>query len=245
MTIRCAHCGEELLGAVNRCWRCGKPHVLHSGVDGLPPVRIDPSSFALAAELLPEGPAEPSAVSLPTDANEVPIALIAEASEPLNRFHLNRHSPLNTSREPSAHADAPSARTGEYHPFQNRIVRRGSPFRDAKPTRLRAASANPEATQPQDPPGGQRTNLASVAAQLSLPLAVAALVLTGILPIGGLVIACLSMSMAVWGLSSRRWLAATLGLLLGCLAFTVHVVLIAHQLDLQFNISAVWTDWFL
>ena len=245
MTIRCAHCGEELLGAVNRCWRCGTPHVLRSGADSLPPVRIDPSSLALAAELLTEDPAELSTASLSTESTEVPIELVAEPSEPLTEFPLTRRSPLTTSREPSAHAVATLARNAEHHPFQNRIVRHGSPFRDAEQTQLNVTLANPNATQPTEVPRGQWTNVARVAAQLSLPLAIASLVLTGIFPIGGLVIACLGMSMAVWGLSSRRWLAATLGLLLGCLAFTVNMVLIGHQLYLQFNTPAVRTDWFL
>ena len=47
MTVRCAHCGEELLGAVNRCWKCGQQFVARPTVDGLPPVRIE--SLATAA----------------------------------------------------------------------------------------------------------------------------------------------------------------------------------------------------
>jgi hypothetical protein len=39
MAASCGKCGEELLGAVNRCWRCG--HVFDGlpGEDGQPPVR--------------------------------------------------------------------------------------------------------------------------------------------------------------------------------------------------------------
>lgn len=49
MTVRCAHCGEELLGAVNRCWKCGKQFAAQPTVDGLPPVRVEaPSSVGVA-----------------------------------------------------------------------------------------------------------------------------------------------------------------------------------------------------
>lgn len=41
MTVRCAICGEELLGAVNRCWKCGQQFAARPTVEGLPPVRAD------------------------------------------------------------------------------------------------------------------------------------------------------------------------------------------------------------
>ena len=39
MAVRCSKCGEELLGAVNRCWKCGQTFALHPEMDGTPPVR--------------------------------------------------------------------------------------------------------------------------------------------------------------------------------------------------------------
>lgn len=42
MPVRCAKCGEELLGAVNRCWRCGTTYALHADAAGDPPVRRPP-----------------------------------------------------------------------------------------------------------------------------------------------------------------------------------------------------------
>lgn len=41
MAVHCAKCGEELLGAVNRCWKCGQVFVRHPETDGLPPVRME------------------------------------------------------------------------------------------------------------------------------------------------------------------------------------------------------------
>jgi hypothetical protein len=45
MTVYCSKCGEELLGAVNRCWKCGQKFALPPEKDGRPPVRV-----ALAAQ---------------------------------------------------------------------------------------------------------------------------------------------------------------------------------------------------
>src|SRR5436190_1837659 len=39
MTVRCSKCGEELLGAVNRCWKCGQTFALRPEIDGRPPIR--------------------------------------------------------------------------------------------------------------------------------------------------------------------------------------------------------------
>ena len=49
MTVRCARCGEELLGAVNRCWKCGQQFAALPTVDGLPPVRAEIIAAVTAA----------------------------------------------------------------------------------------------------------------------------------------------------------------------------------------------------
>jgi hypothetical protein len=62
MPVRCANCGEELLGAVNRCWRCGTRVASHHGEPDLPPVRALPiAGTATAAGETPaaEGPTAP------------------------------------------------------------------------------------------------------------------------------------------------------------------------------------------
>lgn len=41
MAVRCARCGEELLGAVNRCWKCGQQFAVRPTPEGLPPVRAE------------------------------------------------------------------------------------------------------------------------------------------------------------------------------------------------------------
>ena len=69
MSIRCAQCGEELLGAVNRCWRCGQaievpadggvPPIVRAPV----PVRGPPSAAPLEAQLV-DGPPSAAASSV-------------------------------------------------------------------------------------------------------------------------------------------------------------------------------------
>ena len=56
MRVTCAECGEELLGAVNRCWRCGRVVTLDAKDGGLPPVRqapLAPRQLAAGAGTVP------------------------------------------------------------------------------------------------------------------------------------------------------------------------------------------------
>ena len=61
MAVQCAHCGEELLGSVNRCWKCGRSLIAHAGPAELPPVRRAPIIGALDAPLAAILLDEPSA----------------------------------------------------------------------------------------------------------------------------------------------------------------------------------------
>ena len=54
MTIKCEKCGEELLGAVNRCWRCGTKVEL--GVPASPP---PPSTGSVPGHVAAPPTAEP------------------------------------------------------------------------------------------------------------------------------------------------------------------------------------------
>lgn len=50
MTVNCAKCGEELLGSVNRCWKCGTEFASLPDPSALPPVRrVPPVEAAVAA----------------------------------------------------------------------------------------------------------------------------------------------------------------------------------------------------
>lgn len=47
MPVVCARCGEELLGSVNRCWRCGQSLVVRAGDADVPPIRRGPVSLTV------------------------------------------------------------------------------------------------------------------------------------------------------------------------------------------------------
>lgn len=47
MRAQCGYCGEEILGAVNRCWRCGHRFSSSASGDGQPPVRRTPITTPL------------------------------------------------------------------------------------------------------------------------------------------------------------------------------------------------------
>lgn len=70
MPVHCSKCGELLLGAVNRCWKCGQTLALHPEADGRPPVRANAASGqptappaagagALSPAAAPAGPRRP------------------------------------------------------------------------------------------------------------------------------------------------------------------------------------------
>lgn len=47
MSVRCSKCGEELLGAVNRCWRCGQEFRAPTPSIDVPPIRRPPIPMEL------------------------------------------------------------------------------------------------------------------------------------------------------------------------------------------------------
>ena len=80
MTVKCEKCGEELLGAVNRCWRCGTKVEL-SGSASPPPPMADAGEDVVVAEL-----AQP----LPrTDARPRPPGTPVFRTRPSNPRHLS------------------------------------------------------------------------------------------------------------------------------------------------------------
>ncbi len=79
MAVHCSKCGEELLGAVNRCWKCGQAFALHPEIDGRPPVRME--SAASGSQPLEAIVVEHSA-SLPT---APPVAVVVPQWAPPRR----------------------------------------------------------------------------------------------------------------------------------------------------------------
>lgn len=78
MAVRCSKCGEELLGAVNRCWKCGQMFALHPEMDGTPPVRTErpPSNQPLPAAVAGESAGQTPA------AGTAPLVAVTPATVP-------------------------------------------------------------------------------------------------------------------------------------------------------------------
>jgi hypothetical protein len=117
MTVRCAHCGEELLGAVNRCWKCGQSFSAQPTVDGLPPVRSQAPAAAavgaavaqaeaIEARVLDDDQAGPLAETTVLTISQTADATAAdpESAPPMSIFPL----PPNPLATPSAYESAPS-----------------------------------------------------------------------------------------------------------------------------------------
>jgi len=102
MAVRCTRCGEELLGAVNRCWKCGQQFQVRPTVDGLPPVRAEvvaaaavaslPASEALEARVLDDDVGEQT--TAPTFAATPPVAVLVAPMQAMPPH------PLATPRPP-------------------------------------------------------------------------------------------------------------------------------------------------
>lgn len=97
MAVRCAKCGEELLGAVNRCWKCGQQFELRPEIDGRPPVRL---------EMPPAGDGPPGWDGLPSPSASTAAAPPPDA--PIEAVVLDEPPPHSTP-PPSVPSPAPAA----------------------------------------------------------------------------------------------------------------------------------------
>ena len=107
MTVRCSHCGEELLGAVNRCWKCGRQFAARPTIEGLPPVRAE--LVAAAAESFAAGAALEAKVlddAAPAGPAATPVTSPAPAAVLVAPPPLPPH-PLATPRPSQPRAVAP------------------------------------------------------------------------------------------------------------------------------------------
>jgi hypothetical protein len=99
MTVRCANCGEELLGAVNRCWKCGRQFVARPTTEGLPPVQAElaapAAEPAIEAQVLDE---EPSPTERIVQAAVIPAAIAVPAIQASASLPPN---PLATPKQPT------------------------------------------------------------------------------------------------------------------------------------------------
>jgi len=95
MAVRCSHCGEELLGAVNRCWKCGRAFAAQPTLDGLPPVRCVP---------------------LADEVPEVAVAVVAQEPQEADASHLTIDGSLGLRR------GSPFANSSPLRPAEGRVL---------------------------------------------------------------------------------------------------------------------------
>jgi hypothetical protein len=82
MKAHCGYCGEEMMGAVNRCWRCGHRFPATPAADGQPPIRRDPIAGPLDRAPTPSGPASiATAQSMVSEAGSPSFANTREATQ--------------------------------------------------------------------------------------------------------------------------------------------------------------------
>src|SRR5512134_2728894 len=75
MAVRCSKCGEELLGPVNRCWKCGQTFATLPDSGGLPPVRREPSP--VTAPVVATAPVAPASLAVDAAGIEEPVRAAA------------------------------------------------------------------------------------------------------------------------------------------------------------------------
>lgn len=75
MPVHCAACGEELLGAVNRCWRCGRTFAHAPTPESEPPVRRSALPAALVVAPVPADSCDRG-----TLVDDTPAAVVADLS---------------------------------------------------------------------------------------------------------------------------------------------------------------------
>lgn len=200
MAVNCANCGEELLGAVNRCWRCGTEMESRPGNTSLPPVRRAP--IPAEVEYVPAVVAGEGQNGDSPDSDAVVEAALAEEA---------------AAETPPADAAPPTA----YPPVVARRV--GSPFVESiEPSGDGPAERSPPAkTHYVVRQASYPRHLASIGGSI------AALVL-GILSLiacfytaGAVVTAVIGLLMGIWGLYSTRRGPAIIGILLCCVAMAI------------------------
>lgn len=207
MAVTCAKCGEELLGAVNRCWKCGQEVLSTPDAGRLPAVRRAPP-----AEISPgaqtdheEAPNETAAESSANAADQGDIFLASVVDE---------NSPATPADAPAAgKADAPSA--------PEILFESGSAPAQTPPAH--------DPTRPHAPPSAhQQRGLSEAAAFAAVVFGILAIALGGLYS-WALIFAVIGVAVGLGSVGSRRRGIAILGLALCLLGLTVSSVRLAYD----------------
>lgn len=188
MAVRCSKCGEELLGPVNRCWKCGQTFATLPDAGGLPPVRRD----------------VPVAAPLPA----IAVAAVVETPSPM----ASADSPVAGSISQSG----PTIRTGSPFAPGAAMVPMASASPTVSTTRSGNQRPNVPATQDlvRDHVAVAGAIGAVVLGVFGMSVAWMA---NPSAVIGGALLAIVGLALGMWGLHSRRRGWALFGMLL-CVA---------------------------
>jgi hypothetical protein len=220
--VICSHCGEELMGSVNRCWRCGRTFVAEHNPDNLPPIRRRPIPLELVNQSFEElalaaAARQPVGAAASTQLQSAGDAVVAELVEGTAAADAQQGAQPSTGREGEGDA--------HHQPVAMPV---------APPPAIGAGSTPPARTTPYYAPPVTPTYPSNAGATggaiASIVLGVMALATIKFITPGALLISILGVGMGVWGLYSDRRTAAVLGLLLCCLAMSISGFLSAVQL---------------
>lgn len=215
MAVTCAKCNEPLLGAVNRCWKCGAEFNTQLSAQEVPPIRRTP--VKLAARLND---------SVAAASSETPgvVADVTAATEDAVD-HPKNVLLASTETNPTV----PSEWQGPY--------RVGSPFATMN-SQHKAAKADQQPMLPEETthelrrsagttqyPSHVAASGAAIAAMILGILSQAGILLllfrVFLHPVGTLLTALLGIIMGIWGIYSPKSRIAIGGLLFCCLALAV------------------------
>jgi hypothetical protein len=219
--VICSHCGEELMGSVNRCWRCGRTFVAEHNPDNLPPVRRRPIPLELVTktyEELAQAVAERRVVSAAASTSAAPpgdavMAEVVDDATPPEAETADGGSPSDSQRAAPSEAHDPPFNSPAPQTTASTAPARATPYYTPPPTPIYPTNAG-----------------ATGGAIASVVLGVMALATIKFITPGALLISILGVGMGVWGLHSDRRTAAVVGLLLCCLAMSISGFLSAVQL---------------
>ena len=202
MKVTCATCGEELLGAVNRCWRCGTKVASRAGDIDLPPVRRAP--VRLNDQGQPDEDEDSSA---------------AEPAESIDQAETGETPPVAAVQDTDQAGQAASAAADDELPVVARRV--GSPFAASDSnTEAGTGTTGSQTYFPVTQARYPRITASSGGAVAALVLGVMSVIFSFFTSLA-IITALIGLIMGIWGLYSTRRGPAIVGVLLCCLALAV------------------------
>lgn len=211
MSVRCSHCGEELMGAVNRCWRCGRAFAATPTVSSAPPVRREPVEGPLdlppwiASSLVVAEVVQPA-----TEGGDVPVdAEVGAASATLTTSavaSIRRGSPFSDDYVPTTELGFKRRVTSALGSLSAAVKRRLS--------RREPKSSTAELERTSDDEG---MSLPTVAAIVGLVLGIVSLTLSGF-PMVAVLIGVLGLAFTGVGFAGRSMGLVIVALLVCCLS---------------------------